>query len=98
MTNEHFARRIRGWGGRALVIPDIPTEFGTARPPSLGGTFNVMVVSSFAPDEPLPAIVRSARELPDVAFHVTGDPMRDGAHARIPRDLPASCRIPSTTG
>jgi glycosyltransferase involved in cell wall biosynthesis len=91
VTNEHFARRIRGWGGRALVVPDIPTDFGTVRPSPLVGTFNVMVVSSFAPDGPVNEILRAARELPDVEFHVTGDPMR--GRDRLPRDIPANVHL-----
>jgi glycosyltransferase involved in cell wall biosynthesis len=82
VTNEHFARRIRQDGGRALVIPDIPTSFPIGDPYPIGDGFHVMVVSSFAPDEPLPAIVSAARELDDVVFHVTGDPRRPGAPAR----------------
>ena len=91
VTNEHFARRIRAWGATALVIPDIPTDFGKTRPSPLAGAFNVLVVSSFAPDEPLAEIVRAARELPDVAFHVTGDPARDPA--RLPSDLPTNVHL-----
>jgi glycosyltransferase involved in cell wall biosynthesis len=91
VTNEHFARRFRVWGATALVIPDIPTDFRTARPSPLAATFNVMVVCSFAPDEPLTEIVRSARELPGVDFHVTGDPKRDPE--RLPDDLPTNVHL-----
>ena len=27
VTNEYFANTVRGYGGRALVIPDIPMSF-----------------------------------------------------------------------
>jgi glycosyltransferase involved in cell wall biosynthesis len=80
VTNEHSAQVIRDQGGVALVIRDIPTSFppGTV---DLSGAFSVMVVSSFAPDEPLREILDAARGLPDVSFFVTGD------RARAPRDL-----------
>jgi glycosyltransferase involved in cell wall biosynthesis len=72
VTNEHFATTIGSLGGRALIIRDIPTTF-----PS-GGTFNVAdgfvvaVVNTFAADEPLPAILEAAAELPEATFYVTG--------------------------
>lgn len=91
VTNENFARRIRLNGGRALVIPDIPTSFPVGDPYPIGDGFHVMVVSSFAPDEPLSSIVAAARELDDVVFHVTGDPRRPGAPARD--RLPANVRL-----
>ncbi|HEX6230474.1 MAG TPA: glycosyltransferase [Actinomycetota bacterium] len=91
VTNEHFARRIRGWGGRALVIPDIPTSFPVAEPYPVEGAFNVMVVNTFAPDEPLSEVVGAGRELEDVVFYVTGDPGRTGA--RVPEHLPDNVRL-----
>jgi len=91
VTNEQFARRVRGMGGRAIVIPDIPTTFPTGERYPVEGAFNVMVVSSFAPDEPLSEIVAAARDLREISFHVTGDPNRDGAE--VPPDLPPNVRL-----
>lgn len=90
VTNEHFAETIRSWGGRALVIQDIPATF-EAGEVALYGDFNVAVVNTFAPDEPLEEVVAAARDLPDVTFHVTGDPAR--APDRVPADLPDNIRF-----
>ncbi len=76
VTNERFAGMIRSWGARALVIRDIPTEFPVGTAPRLEHEFNVMVVSTYASDEPLAAVLEAARGLPGVGFHVTGDPSR----------------------
>ncbi|HUF59002.1 MAG TPA: glycosyltransferase [Actinomycetota bacterium] len=91
VTNQYFARRIREQGGTALVIPDIPTSFRIGEPFEVEGNFTVMVVNSFAPDEPLSEIVAAARELPGVSFYVTGDPNRAGE--AIPRPLPVNVRL-----
>lgn len=78
VTNDHFARSIRSTGGHALVVRDVPTEFpgGTGMEARAG--FHVTVVATFAPDEPIRAIVEAARSLPHVTFHMTGDPTRIG--------------------
>lgn len=91
VTNEHLARAVRSWGGRALVIRDIPTTFPDIEAVRLPDAFNVMVVSTFAPDEPLEQIVEAARALPEVRFHVTGDPARAGE--RLPRRVPDNLRF-----
>jgi glycosyltransferase involved in cell wall biosynthesis len=91
VTNEHFARWIRRSGGRALVIPDIPTSFPAGDTFPVADAFNVMVVSTFAEDEPLSEVIAAADGLDDVVFHVTGDPRRPGAH--VPGQVPANVRF-----
>ena len=90
VTDEHFARRVEASGGRALVIRDIPTVFPTGVDVGLVDAFNVMVVNTFAPDEPLAEILAAARDLPGVRFHVTGDV---GRARNIPSDLPDNVRF-----
>lgn len=90
VTNEHFADIIRSWGGRALVVQDIPAEFPEgdfAR----DDAFTVAVVNTFAEDEPLGEVLAAARDLEDVTFLVTGDPAR--APQRIVAGLPQNVRF-----
>jgi glycosyltransferase involved in cell wall biosynthesis len=91
VTNEHFAGRIRRSGGRALVIRDIPTRFPTGDRFPVADAYNVMVVNTFADDEPLAEVIEAADGLNDVMFHVTGDPRRRGA--RIPDRVPPNVRF-----
>ena len=91
VTNDHLARTVRSWGGRALVIRDIPTTFPDLEAVQLPDAFNVMVVSTFAPDEPLEQVVEAARALPEIRFHVTGDPARAGD--RLPGRVPDNVRF-----
>ncbi len=91
VTNEHFANIIRAQGGRALVIRDIPTRFESDESFAVADSFNVMVVNTFAPDEPLDQVIAAARDLDDVTFYVTGDPGRIGR--ALPEDLPGNVRF-----
>ncbi len=72
VTNEHFERSIQQWGAKALVIRDIPTSFKLGAPRKLKSLFNITVVNSFGPDEPLTEILATARKLPDIQFYITG--------------------------
>ena len=91
VTNEHFAQWIRRSGGRALVIRDIPTSFPAGDTFPVADAFNVMVVNTFAKDEPLSQVIAAADGLNDVVFHVTGDPRRPGAY--VPERVPANVRF-----
>lgn len=89
VTNEHFAARLRAWDATALVVPDVPSTFAVGTPPARDERFLLTVVNTFAPDEPLAAIVAAVRELPDVDVRVTGSLqrapgwVRDGTPANV---------------
>lgn len=76
VTNEVFASRLRSAAARVLVLRDIPTSFPLGQQPDLGDGFHVMVVNTFASDEPLAEVMAAAGASPDTTFHVTGDPSR----------------------
>ena len=78
VTNEHFAGVIRDQGGRALVLRDIPTEFPDDGAFPVDEDFTVVVVNTFAPDEPLDDVLAAASGLEGVTFYVTGDTNRPG--------------------
>jgi glycosyltransferase involved in cell wall biosynthesis len=90
VTNDHFADQLAGDGAHASVVRDIPTRF-EADPYPLGPELNIAVVATFAPDEPLDAVVDAARSLPGVRFRITGDTRREGA--AIPSELPANVEL-----
>lgn len=91
VTNDSFAEAIERQGATALVVRDIPTSFQLGEPPQLPDGANIMVVSSFATDEPLAAIKEAARMVPDVQFHMTGSP--DRADPSTLEDLPANLTL-----
>lgn len=71
VTSTHRADTVASMGGRAVVVPAIPTRLVVGEPPPLAG-FNVAVVMTWAPDEPLEAVLAAARSCPGVTFHLTG--------------------------
>jgi len=72
--NDHIGRLVAEAGGHTTLVPDVPVIFAErqtfVRPPG----FAVAVVCSFNYDEPLPAIIEAARQVPEVRFFVTGNP------------------------
>lgn len=74
VTNHHLEGLVRGAGGHATIVPDVPIVFGDDwhRAPEVSG-FHVVVVSSFDVDEPVAAIFAAAAMLPEVPFFITGD-------------------------
>jgi glycosyltransferase involved in cell wall biosynthesis len=72
VTNEEYARLVTGWGGRAFILRDIPTDFPHLDSYPLQDEFSIAVVNTYAPDEPLPEVLEAARELPEAHFYITG--------------------------
>ena len=76
VTNPYLAREVTEVGGRALILPDpLPKPI----PPSQGNThaekpnFDVVVICTYAPDEPISEILSAAKLLPDKTFACTGN-------------------------
>jgi len=86
VTNEHFEHMISDWGGHAFVLRDVPTTFPVGDRYPLNGKFNLVVVNTFAADEPLHEVLAAAAELEEVEFHITGKKSRAGQH--LPRLIP----------
>lgn len=73
VTNEYEANNIRGRGGRAFVLPDPPANYPVRDRSPLTGDFNIALVNTFAPDEPLAQVVQAAAALDRIHFYITGD-------------------------
>jgi glycosyltransferase involved in cell wall biosynthesis len=74
--NEHLKAVVERGGGYAITVGDVPVRFDAIEPYELPAGFNIAVVCSFNPDEPIVEILEAARRLPDVQFHITGNPGR----------------------
>lgn len=82
VTNGALAEDVRHAGGNPLILPDrlpvppaAPADDDSARTPGP----DVMVISTYAPDEPLGAILGAAGQMPDITFAVTGKAERFAA-------------------
>lgn len=94
VTNSTLARAVEAQGGRAFVLPDrLPAVTVSATPKAnRNGVFDVMVISTYAPDEPLDAIFAAAAKVgADFQFHVTGNDRKLSAEARA--RVPANVRL-----
>lgn len=89
--NDHLREIIERHGGHATVVADIPVRFDAAGEYPLAPGFNVAVVCSFNPDEPTAVMLEAASRLPDVQFHVTGNPK--ALDPRLARSLPGNVRL-----
>lgn len=76
VTNQHWQALVESWGGDTMILDDMPARFPIGNPYPVEGQANVAVISTFAPDEPLEAVVTAAADLPEVCFYVTGDSRR----------------------
>lgn len=65
---------VRGWGARALLLPDDLPESSDAGPYQRADHPSVLVAGSFDANEPVADVVEAARLLPDIEFRFTGDP------------------------
>lgn len=76
VTNEYLRSIVDSWGADTFLIADIPTKFPEGQTVSLDGKFNVAVINTFSPDEPLEAVLEAASALPETHFYVTGNLIR----------------------
>jgi glycosyltransferase involved in cell wall biosynthesis len=91
VTNEYLEGLVKAWGAKTFIIADIPTTFpaGTVFP--LNGKFSIVVINTFAPDEPIREVLEAAAALPEVQFYITGDPIR--ARKTFLHDHPSNVRF-----
>jgi glycosyltransferase involved in cell wall biosynthesis len=88
VTNRQLAEIVRNQRGTPFVLPDrIPTPApGTVR--QLGGSFNVVLIATFARDEPIEAVFEAVRGA-DLQLYVTGNrsELDDGIAAHAPPNV-----------
>jgi glycosyltransferase involved in cell wall biosynthesis len=83
VTNGHLAQIVKARGGRPFVLPDrIPTPPDEAAC-QLEGGFKVVLIATFAPDEPVGSVFEAVRGA-HVDLYVTGD------HRKLERAVAAN--------
>ncbi len=93
VTNAALADQVRQIGGSPHVLPDrLPTPpFAPTSPLTLDGPLRVMVVATYAADEPIAEIIEAARSLGDqYQLSITGRETKLPAEQRA--RLPANVR------
>ena len=75
VTNKYLAKIVDNCGGQAVILPDRVPRVGTIKPISLAqDTFNIILIATYAADEPIVEIIDAACSLKDkVTLYVTGN-------------------------
>lgn len=73
VTGPHLQDRVAAWGGRPIVIGDVPVTFVKGEAPAPCASPRVVVVNTFSFDEPVGAVLEAARAVDEAQFFVTGD-------------------------
>lgn len=84
VTNDHLVHLVESWGGETIIMnpPIVFPEVGMKQIPS----DSVLVVNTFAADEPLDEILHAASKLSEIHFYVTG--RLDAAQSKRVRSAP----------
>lgn len=82
VTNRQLAKRVDNAGGRSFVLPDKIPAAGRWGKKELSEKFNVVLIATFAKDEPIRLILQAATEFAErMNLYVTGN-----AEALDPRE------------
>ncbi len=73
VTTNHWVSIIESWGGKAKILEDALPTFPPVPPLQLPSGVNVVMINTYADDEPLDEVIQASRSLPLVQFHITGN-------------------------
>lgn len=91
VTNEYMQGVVRSWGAHVTLVRDVPVRFAEPKPVKLDGACNMTLVATFTRDEPIATFFRAAALVPEVQFHVTGNPRH--ADAGVLASKPPNVRL-----
>jgi len=72
VSNRQLAERVSRHGGRPFALPDRIPSPPPAPLRTLDGAFNVVLIATFAPDEPVAEVLEAVRDA-HIAVYVTGN-------------------------
>jgi hypothetical protein len=75
VTSKQLALIVEKTGGRAFVLPDRVPHVPEVSVKPLAGEFTLVLICTYAPDEPLREVIEAVRGL-DVTLYVTGNKKR----------------------
>ncbi len=88
-TNDVHKGLVESWGGRSLIIADIPIFIDRVEPPAHIPERYLVAITSFGFDEPIVEIIEAARITPHVEFYLTGNynKLTSEVRERAPRNV-----------
>jgi len=72
-TNRYHKSLVEKWGGKSVIISDIPIEHNMAYPLKALPNESIAVAASFMFDEPIEEIWLAAKITPEVHYYITGN-------------------------
>jgi glycosyltransferase involved in cell wall biosynthesis len=72
-TNRALTELVRSWGANSIALTGPPINIPPGEAMVLGEAFNLVLVNTFSPDEPLPVVLEAIAGMRDVHLYVTGD-------------------------
>ena len=72
-TNRTLTELVRSWGADSMALSGPPINIPPGEAMPLGEAFNLVLVNTFSPDEPLSVVLKAVADRPDVHLYVTGD-------------------------
>jgi len=81
-TNQAIMERVKSLGADSMVLPGPPIIIPEGEPMSLSDKFNLVLVNTFSPDEPLSVVLEAVLGRSDVHLYVTGDIKKAPSHIK----------------
>lgn len=75
-TNPALEISYKNWGAKTFILGDLVFDIPKKNSLNLSGNFNIVVICSYDPDEPIKEILKTACELPNANFYLTGNHKR----------------------
>ncbi|MDY6876426.1 MAG: glycosyltransferase [Chloroflexota bacterium] len=72
-TNHTLTELVRSWGADSMALAGPPINIPPGEAMILGKTFNLVLINTFSPDEPLSAALEAVTDRHDMHLYVTGD-------------------------
>lgn len=75
VTNNFLANLVEELGGKPFVLPDMIPELRYTQHEVLKGKFNILLISSFASDEPVKEVLEASRQFENegINIYITGN-------------------------
>lgn len=86
VTNKALQQTVDAWGAKSLIIPDVPVLYPNIQPADLRGSQNIVLVNTFAKDEPLDNFLEATRHHPNTMFYITGKLSENGQYSNMNLD------------
>lgn len=73
VTHQHWADIVQAWSAHVSILPDPFVTLPQGEDFQVKPGFNVVLINTFADDEPVEVVLETAAQLPDVHFYITGN-------------------------